>query len=79
MLDGQTLTAIYRLATRGLAECICFGTLGWLVPGISTLSYQVYYGLNRLSNVCLFPVFGELGDDVDNTVLQVVSGSLILS
>jgi len=25
----------------------------------------------------LFPIFGKLGDDMDNTVLQVVSGSLI--
>jgi len=48
-----------------------------LESGIGMLSYQVYYGLNRLSNVCLFPMFGESGDDVDNTVLQVVSGSLV--
>ena len=25
----------------------------------------------------LFPMFGESGDEMDNTVLQVVSGSLI--
>ena len=37
----------------------------------------MYYGLNRLSNVCLFPIFGESGNDVDNTVLHVVSGSLV--
>jgi len=41
------------------------------------LSYQVYYRLNRLSNVRLFPMFGDSGDDVDNTVLQIVSSSLV--
>ena len=48
------------------------------MPGTGTLSHQVYCRLHRLSNVCFFPVFGESGDDVDNTVLQVVSGSLAL-
>ena len=60
-------------------ECICFGTLRWLVPGIGTLNYQMYYELNKLSNVCLFSMFGESGDDMDNTVLQVISGSLVPS
>ena len=47
------------------------------MSGVGMLSYQVYYGLKRLSNLCLFPMFGESGDDMDNTVLQVVSGSLV--
>ena len=48
------------------------------MPGTGMLRYQVYHGLNRLSNACLFPMFGESGDDGDNAMLQVVSGSLIL-
>jgi len=43
------------------------------------LSYQVYHELSKLQNVCLIPMFGELGDDVGNTVLQVISISLVPS
>jgi len=37
----------------------------------------VYHELNKLSNVCLFPMVGESGDDVGNTVLQVVLDGLV--
>ena len=46
------------------------------MPGIDTLSYQVYNRLNMLSNACLFPMFAESGDDGDNRVLWIVSDSL---
>jgi len=40
-----------------------------LEPSIGMLSYQAYYGLNRSSNVCLFPMFGKSDDDVGKTTL----------
>ena len=45
--------------------------------GNCVLSYQVHHELNKLSNVCLFPMFGELGGDVGNIMLRVVSSSLV--
>lgn len=45
---------------------------------ICMLSYQVYYELNKLLNVCLFPISGQSGHDVGNTMLQLASGSLVL-